>query len=345
MKGGLGGAASNERGGDGIDGPAASPAGDAAADLPMRRPGPLTWILLALVALFVVVALARNWDAVRDDLVLLDWPDLLFSLLAGAGAATFFGLSWWMLLAGLGTRVPLRPALTLFFAAQLGKYVPGTVWTAAIQAELGRQRGIRRTTMVVSYALALILSVGVGAVVGVLILVGDTGPGQLQTLGLVLLVALAVAIPLVRPRLVNKVLAWAARKAGRSVPEIDLPGRTLAGAAALTLAGWALMGLHVWLLARPLGAGVADIPTTTGAFALAFVAGLIVVPLPAGAGVREGILIATLSPVIGAQAALTVSLVSRLILLLADLLLAAMFGVTKVVGTIRKGPVPGPQAQ
>lgn len=287
-----------------------------------RSPGPLTWVLLAVVAGFVIFAVANNWDAVRADLALLSWGDIAVSLAAGALASLCSALSWRVVLHGLGASLPLPGALAVFFVGQLGKYVPGSVWTAAVQAQLGRERGVRGTTMLVSYVMALMLSVGTGALVGLLVLVGSTGSEQWPMLGLAILVAGAVAVPLARPDLVNRLLGWAAQKAGRSVPPVSLPGRTLAVAAVASLGTWAFFGLHVWLLARPLGAAAADLPVVTGAFALAFVAGLLVVPLPAGAGVREGILIATLTPVIGAQAALTVSLVSRFVLLLADVVLA-----------------------
>ena len=101
------------------------------------------------------------------------------------------------------------------------------------------------------------------------------------------------------------------------------------------IACWGFFGLHAWLLARPLGAGVSDLAPTVGAFALAFVAGLLVVPLPAGAGVREGVLVATLAGSIGAPAALTVSLVSRLVLLAVDLVMAALFGVGGAARAVR----------
>lgn len=302
---------------------------------PVRRAGPLTWGLLALVGVFVGVALYRNWDAVAEDLELLRWQDLLASGLAGSGGAICAGLSWRIILDDLGQRVPILPAATMFFIGQLGKYIPGSVWTAVIQAELGRQRGLRRTSIVMAYAVTLIVSIGAGALVGSLVLLGVTGPDQLPILGLVLIGALVVFIPLVRPRLVNRLLTWLANKAGRTVPELNLSGGALAGALLVSILAWLLLGLHVWFVARPLGADLADLPAVTGAFALAFVAGLLVVPLPAGAGIREAILIATFTPIIGAQAALTVSLVSRLVLLLVDLVLAGGFGFPEIVRRFR----------
>ena len=58
-------------------------------------------------------------------------------------------------------------------------------------------------------------------------------------------------------------------------------------------------------------------------------------PLPAGAGVREGVLVATLAGSIGAPAALTVSLVSRLVLLGVDLVMAGLFGVGGAARAVR----------
>ena len=128
---------------------------------------------------------------------------------------------------------------------------------------------------------------------------------------------------------------FAAHGTGVAFRFAGVPDFAGAGAVAWLIACWGFFGIHVWLLARPLGADAADLVPTTGAFALAFVAGLLVVPLAAGAGVREGVLVATLAGSIGAPAALTVSLVSRLVLLGVDLFLAALFGVGGVARTVR----------
>ena len=152
-----------------------------------------------------------------------------------------------------------------------------------------------------------------------------------------------VAAALIWPGWLHRGLAWAFARAGRTPPPTALPGRSLAGAVAWLIACWGFFGIHVWLLARPLGADAADLVPTAGAFALAFVAGLLVVPLPAGAGVREGVLVATLAGSIGAPAALTVSLVSRLVLLAVDLFLAALFGVGGVARTVRNRGVGSAQ--
>jgi hypothetical protein len=58
--------------------------------------------------------------------------------------------------------------------------------------------------------------------------------------------------------------------------------------------------------------------------ALAWAVGLIFIPAPAGAGVREAVLVATFAPQIGTPEALAVALASRVLLLLADVALAGV---------------------
>ncbi len=305
-------------------------------------PGPrgrsrwLSPALLAVAVGFGAVAVGRNWSAVRADLALLGWADLLGSGLAAVGAVLLTGLSWRAVLTGLGAPMPLRPAMTLYSAGQLGKYVPGSVWVLAIQAELGRRRGVPRAVMALSYVVSILVAVATGGLIGLLSLLaaGDGSP-RLLAPGLAA-VGVLVALAVLRPRLANAGLAWLSARTGRDLPAVDLPARTLAAALALTSAAWVLFGLHVWLLARPLGAEAGLLAPTTGAFALAFVAGLLLVPVPAGAGVREGVLVGLLAGPLGATAALTVSVVSRLVLVVADVLLAGVLGVPAALVAARR---------
>lgn len=324
---------------------------EAAAGQPELEPAPvgtrrgrglLGGILLVIAVGFVAVALWRNWTAVRADLAALSWADLLGSAVAGGLAVLLTGSAWRVLLGGLGHPVPVVPGMRLFTAGQLGKYVPGSVWVAAIQAELGRPLRIPRSVNVLSYLVAVLVAVASGGLVGLLALVG-TARGEVGGLALALAgVGGLLVLLLVRPRAVNAVIRRVAQRLGRPLPEVVIPGRSLAGAFALSSAGWLLLGLHAWLLAHPLGATPADLAVVTGAFALAFVAGLVLVPLPAGAGVREGVLVVILAGPVGATSALTVALVSRLVLVVVDVVLAGTFGVGRAARRSRAGLAGSP---
>ncbi len=56
-------------------------------------------------------------------------------------------MAWRSLLADLDSTLPMPVAMRIFFLGQLGKYLPGSVWTVVAQADLGRDHSIppRRT--------------------------------------------------------------------------------------------------------------------------------------------------------------------------------------------------------
>ena len=99
-------------------------------------------LLVVIVAAFVV-ALWRNWQEVSGELRKLSGPVVLgaFVLVAAAPVLTLMG--WRVLLEDLGTHLPAAPASSVFLVGQLGKYLPGSVWTVVAQAEMGARLACR----------------------------------------------------------------------------------------------------------------------------------------------------------------------------------------------------------
>ena len=87
---------------------------------------------------------------------------------------------------------------------------------------------------------------------------------------------------------------------------------------------WLLLGLHlVILMAAFTTLGPLAVAAAVGGMGLAWAAGIAFLPAPAGAGVREAVLMLTLSPFIGREAALAIAITSRALLVLVDVALAA----------------------
>jgi len=125
------------------------------------------------------------------------------------------------------------------------------------------------------------------------------------------------------PRTIPAVLDWLLRLLGREPLGARASTRSMLGAALWSFAVWLVMGLHLVVFVRGLGAvGVGEAAAAVGGIALAWAAGLIFIAAPAGAGVREAVLVATFTPHIGAGPALAAALASRVLLVVADVLLA-----------------------
>ena len=238
--------------------------------------------------------------------------------------------------------LPLRESLAVFTAAQLGKYVPGTVWVMAIQADLGRRWRVPASVMALSYVVGTVVAIATGALMA---LTAATDPARPLAPALLVAVAaggLVLLVGLARPQLLNRLISAGARLLRRDLPVVALAPGALARAVVWECLGWIALGLQLWLLARPLGASAALIPAFIGIFALAFVVGLVLIPLPAGLGVREGLLVALLAPSLGAGAALTVALLSRLVLVAVDLVLASVIGGPGLLTRVRAGSTDDP---
>ena len=89
---------------------------------------------------------------------------------------------------------------------------------------------------------------------------------------------------------------------------------------------WLCYGGHVYLLARQLGAegGALLWLQCTGAFAIAFASGPLLVIAPAGAGVREAALLLLLGSTVTVPVATVIAIVSRLLFIVGDLAWSAV---------------------
>jgi uncharacterized membrane protein YbhN (UPF0104 family) len=135
-------------------------------------------------------------------------------------------------------------------------------------------------------------------------------------------ILLVVLYPRTLPSLVDKGLAVL----GRPPLGSRLDARAEFAACGWALLAWFGLGGQLIVLAaavHPLGFSTAVL--CIGAVALAVPLGVLFVPAPAGAGIREAALVLVLSSVMTTGQALAVVIASRCILVICDVLLALLF--------------------
>ncbi|MDX6696893.1 MAG: glycosyltransferase 2 family protein [Solirubrobacteraceae bacterium] len=299
-------------------------------------------VLAGAVLVATAIALAGRWGDLREGARGLHAGPVAAALaLAAAGTAATM-LAWRAVLADLGSPLRTRPAARFFFVAQLGKYLPGGVWPFLTHMELGRELRLPRHRTATALALTLGLSLLTALLVAAatLSLVGGDRARDYAPL----LLAVPVLALSLRPRTVQRVLDWTLRRLGRESLERVPTWRGVLSAAGWLVAAWALYGAHTWVLARHLGGTADELPALgTGAFALSWALGLIVVFAPAGVGVREAVLVALLSASLGSAGATTLAVASRLLLVAADVLCAGVATLTAVGAGDRLRPRGAPR--
>jgi glycosyltransferase 2 family protein len=301
------------------------------ADRTPTRPSPVRRLIRAV---FLLAALGACgwlvWRTRHDFLSALtdvSVAALALALVAVLAAAVVPVFGWRLLMSALGSDIPLAASARIYFVSQLGKYIPGSVWSVLAQVELSREFKVpvRRAGTV---ALLNLFLAAVGAVVVVAVAL-PFSTHELRHGYWWLALLLPPMLALVHP----KVIGWWSRllfRLLRREPEpMRLSGGAVVGSLGWMVLAWICYGLQFYVLV--VAAAPADAPIglpvalqCMGVFALAWVAGMLVVVLPAGAGVREVILVVGLSTVLPSGTALAVALISRVLLTLGDLLLAGL---------------------
>jgi uncharacterized membrane protein YbhN (UPF0104 family) len=280
------------------------------------------YVLLVVIIGFAVFYLVAQWAAVEDALKLISWQSLILSFvltLAGLVAGT---MSWVSVLNGLGPEVPLLRAAQVLLVGQLGKYVPGSVWSYVMQMELGRQYGILRPRVLVTALYAAGIGVVASLILGGLALpVVLNGHNELLWLFLLLPIGLVCLHPRVMTWLASLVLKIFRR------PPLDhhVSFGDVGRAVGWSLVSYVFYGLHLWVLVNSLvDPDLGTLILLTGAISLGFTVGLLAFVLPSGLGVREAILIGAMTLLLTVPQATAISLVSRLMFTAADLLAAGV---------------------
>jgi uncharacterized membrane protein YbhN (UPF0104 family) len=302
--------------------------------------------LLRLAFLAVVLAccgygLAVQWQGAEAALGRVHWYLFAGSAVAAMGGAFAMMLAWRALLADLGSPLPVATTARISFVSQLGKYVPGAIWSFAAHVELGYDHCVPRRRGAASVVTALAVTVAVGlAIAAVGLPLASAAAARHYRW------ALAV-LPVVMVCLCPPVLGWLTDRALRVIrlPPLERrpTWRGLAVAAGWTVLGWLLLGLQVWLLlASVTGRGAGVLLLAVGAYALACSAALVLVVFPNGIGPREIILIAALAPVLDRPTALALALLARVATTIADLAWGGIgLAVGRRTGTAAAAPAGG----
>lgn len=282
------------------------------------------WLFLVGSVIAAIGVLVAYWPEVGAALGDLPTTNILLAGLASMAYVLSTMASWRAILADLGSPLTVLSGSKLFFVSQLGKYIPGGVWNVVAVSEMGKEYSVPRRTALGSMLVFWLVSVTTGLLVGGLYVAAVQAPvpggGDLW-----MAVGLIVGVVLLSPPVLRRVLHLGLRILRRpSLPREPTAGGLLR-AVGWALVGWLAAGLQVWLIASPMSPVGVTVQSAIGAYALAWTAGFLVVVAPAGAGIREGVLAALLAGSLGAGAVVTLVLLSRFWITLADVLLAGCF--------------------
>jgi hypothetical protein len=285
-------------------------------------------VTLAAVA-YVVREILR-----QDALAVIDWqPTALIAqygpaTLAYAAAALALAAAWYGLLAA-GGAAGARPidGVGAYALTQINKYLPSNVLHLAGRHIMLRRAGASHAALLGAATAEIVLILGTAMTLALI--------GAQELVGRVLAPAWWLVPVGVAALTVVGLLARA--RIGPLLTAISLPRALLAAAVAVAI--YLLFFLVTGLIAGHLLGQTLNRPSPVGTatmvslMSLAWAAGFVVPGSAAGFGVRESVLILTLGPLAGEQAAVVVATGYRIVTLAGDVLL---FGLGAVWWGLRR---------
>jgi len=319
----------------------------------MARPVWTRWgvrvlkVVLGLLVLWAVGRhMARTWADLRQhgESVRFDPPWIAFGAVLYLTGLSAFGLYYGRILKASATPVGYLPALRAYLISHLGKYVPGKAMVVVMRAGLLTSYGARPATAAFATLYETLTMMAAGGLVAALGFVIRPLPPLLLPVGLghtlpipLLLLSLGLGVafwglvePRVFPRLSKLISVPFPGVGPKALPHFSQ--RLLFEGMAWSFAGWVLLGLSQVAVIRsflPDGAPPETWPLVVASVALATVAGFAVAIFPGGLVVREGVLMATLAPVVGADRAVVAALALRLAWVLGEVAIAALLAVVR----------------
>jgi uncharacterized membrane protein YbhN (UPF0104 family) len=257
-----------------------------------------------------------NWD--------FDYLSLAFAFSLMLSATALYAFLWKLILERLGTSLTYGKSYRIFFLSQLGRYIPGKIWSILGLVYLSQQEGVSTVISGASVILQLLLQIVSGVIAFALALPFWSEVESLTGVAIVVGV-LGLCLALLHPTLVTRGVNLGLRLTGQAEMELDWSYSYLLGQLALWVGFWLLNGVAYHFLIRSIDSSpLPNFIVLAGIFSLAWVVGFLSLVTPSGLGVMEGTLAFLLSFHLPLHVATIVALWTRVARTATDLVCAAI---------------------
>jgi len=285
----------------------------------------LTVLFVGAGAFFLGAAIIRQASQLMSFEWSVDPLRLLLSILILICVLTANVIVWGYALRQLDQRLEFSALARIWFLSNLARYMPGKIWQFVGIAELSRSLGVPALAGVTSIVVYMGYMLLAAWFVGIYLLPAES-LGRLSDLASIARILTPASLVLLHPR----ILASAVGVVARITRQECAPWQGRWGASLVLFAAgivlWFAFGAAFFLFIGSLThVTLSQYPALTAIFALAFVAGYVIVVAPAGLGAKEGFMAALLSSMLPLSVAAAVAVASRLWSIVAELAPALAF--------------------
>jgi hypothetical protein len=246
------------------------------------------WLFAVLVVVFASIAISKRWDMIGGRVATLDvdwWRLVEASVLVFVAYAVLIE-TWRRVLAAWDTQLPWWTAARIWFAASLGKYIPGNLWSLAALGVMAKETGASSVAAAGSSIIVNVFNLVSGLALVLLFASRLVPHAAVFAVVAVVSIGGVLAAPMWLPLMVK----LACKVTKRDLPLPVIPASTVWWSLAGTSFAWCAYGEAFRLFAISIlgnNAVHGGVVLYIAAYTAAYIVGFVTLIAPAGIGVRE----------------------------------------------------------
>lgn len=278
-------------------------------------------LFLAAVAYFLVAYFVKNWNDIRELDIHILWGPFLLSMLFYFIYKLTLASLWHYITVQTNCSIKFGRAISAYLYSILGKYIPGKVFMLAARLPAYAEAGVPLRKPTVCFFIENICTL-LGAAFLFLISLFFFPNDLLKEYMWAAVLFIVAFFVFIHPTIMNFFLKWIGKLIKKDDMEIPMTYPQMLKVVLLFVANWFIVGVGFYMLI----CSVYPIPLSQmlyvgGIFGLSAIIGILSLFAPSGIGVREGVLIAGLLLIMPEEYAVIISIVSRLWVTVAELVL------------------------
>lgn len=283
-------------------------------------------VIIGAIGYFFVSELKKNWDDILKMNFSINFLYLILAFIFVVAAYLANTLTWRQLINSYHKHlqpISITESIAIVNTTQLAKYIPGKVWSYAVQIYWLSKRGYQKSTVLFVNIVATLSTLCAATFIGIIILAVTHEKIMLNSSILLIVgifAAYAVFIFFHTP-ILNLVIRLANMVLKKEISYVKISLKQIIRTQILYIITNILFGISIFLTC--LSIGLSDNFSlemlVVGSFLLGDVVGFLFIIVPGGLGVRESLMFFILAGISQKEVAIIIPVATRLLTMSADL--------------------------
>lgn len=290
----------------------------------------LSLAIILSVVFFFYKAFSANWASVQSYTPNLNYLFIVLSFISILLTYLLTTYAWFQILNSLSSNVKITfsECVATVNTSSLTKYIPGKVWSHALQMYWLSKKGFSKALIVYVNMVTIFISLTIALILGFgyLILSPTAFFPKVSICSFVILIIFDIAFIKYNSTLFNKLIAVINKVLKREIKYFDTSKKTLIYLHVINIIAAFCYGMGAYLACLGIGFEVThrNMFTVMSSMLISDVIGFLAIIVPGGLGVREGVMYFLLHGISSGALSLVLPIATRIVNMLVDIFLGTI---------------------